>query len=91
VFSRRLWRRYLGVFVSRSRSSSFGIYIEVVTELDHDSELAGQLAHMNRHYDVRRGSRNHNFPLQRRRRQSERRTRAIAVFKPPSVFIWRNS
>jgi hypothetical protein len=29
------------------------MYVKVVTELDHDGELAGQLAHMDSHCDGR--------------------------------------
>jgi hypothetical protein len=66
VSFRRLWMTCLEVLVSRSRSSSLGMYIKVVTELDHDGELAGQLAHVDSHCDAWRGSRDHDFAVQRR-------------------------
>jgi hypothetical protein len=60
VSFRRLWTRYLEELVSCSRSSSLGMYIEVVTELYDDCELAGQLAHVDSHCDEKWRGRNHS-------------------------------
>jgi hypothetical protein len=60
VSFRRLWTRYLEELVSCSRSSSLGMYIEVVTELYDDCELARQLAHVDSHCDEKWRGRNHS-------------------------------
>jgi hypothetical protein len=64
VSFRRLWTRYLEELVSCSRSSSLGVYIEVVTELYDDCELAGQLAHVDSHCDKKWRGRNHSSSVE---------------------------